>query len=423
LDTSHAVLKTYITDLLPITKCLNILSNDSFQLIFSSLIFTGNALDLSSLFANDPHYARTVCFRSFELLSSPVITDFLNEKYPKELSPHISYILRVMINHIQLTLENIVFKKDDFKNQIPILNLLLKYVDNNIQNVDEIHIPMTVQSIFNFLWAFADDTILVPNLIESDCHTFILKWVSIKDLSLKLQHSCMHILHNLARHEQGVKALNEANCINIIKEFKQRILDPNKNNSDDLYKELRLLYSMSLSLLTEPKENREDLDNLRPVLNQLMQLIVDAGQSVNNKYGGFHVSEPIVVLTKLCVHDEILKYVLMESSVKNMQATSKVDLFCQLLMKFRGALASDDELDQLTLTALFNIVWSISFHDDYLEELKSNSKFLITVKSLANDDGEAWVDQYVPRHMSSISKAANGILWNLDENNPGIENE
>ncbi|CAF5092488.1 unnamed protein product, partial [Rotaria socialis] len=80
-----------------------------------------------------------------------------------------------------------------------------------------------------------------------------------------------------------------------------------------------------------------------------------------------------------------------------------------LLFKFRGALASDNDLDQLSLTALFNIIWSISFHTEYIEELKANSKFLMTVKSLANDDGEDLVDQYVPKNMASISKAANGI--------------
>ncbi|CAF5097431.1 unnamed protein product, partial [Rotaria sp. Silwood1] len=122
--------------------------------------------------------------------------------------------------------------------------------------------------------------------------------------------------------------------------------------------------------------------------------------------------------TKLCVHDKILQYVLNESSIKNLKAKSRIDFFCELLIKFRGALASENDLDQLSLTALFNILWSISFHDEYIEELKSNSKFLITVKSLANDHGEAWVEQYVPKHMSCVSKAANGVLWNLDENNP-----
>ncbi|CAF4297320.1 unnamed protein product, partial [Rotaria magnacalcarata] len=93
-----------------------------------------------------------------------------------------------------------------------------------------------------------------------------------------------------------------------------------------------------------------------------MQAAVDCGQSVNNKSNGFHVSEPIVVLTKLCIHDDILKYVLTESSVENLKAKSRLQFFCELLFKFRGALASDNELDQLSLTALFNIIWSISFH-------------------------------------------------------------
>jgi hypothetical protein len=283
--------------------------------------------------------------------------------------------------------------------------------------------PATIDSILGLIWNLVDDTILVPTMIQANCATYAIKWISMKDVSLDIQTSCLHIIHNIARHEKGVKALNDADCITVLREFKQRILDPNKNNNDELYIELRLVYCMALSLLTEPKENREDLNNLRKILNQLMQLAVDAGQSENNKStnGGFHVSEPIVVLTKLCVHDEILNYVLNESIVNNMKAKSKVDFFCQLLMKFRGALASEDELDQLTLTALFNIVWSISFHDEYIEELKSNSKFLMTVKSLANDNGEALVEQYVPNHMSSVSQAANGILWNLDENNPGIK--
>ena len=103
-----------------------------------------------------------------------------------------------------------------------------------------------------------------------------------------------------------------------------------------------------------------------------------------------------------------------------MKTKTKIEFFCQLLINFRGALAGENDLDQLTLTALLNIIWSISFHDQYIEQLKSDSKFLMTVKNLANDDGEAWVEQYVPNHMSSISKAAGGILRHLDEDNPGM---
>ena len=352
-----------------------------------------------------------------------MITDFLNGTYPDELFAHMTYILQVIVHRIQSTVEFVTFKRNDLQNQIPAIRLLIEFVDKNVQNTDHDDMLKTVEAILHCLWVLVDDTILVPDIIESNCSIYVLKWFTSQDLSIDIQRSCLHILHNLARHEKGVIVLNNNNCINILKDFKQRILDPNRNNEDVLYIDLRLVYCMTLSLLTEPKENKEDLVNLRKILDQLMQLAIDAGQSHNNKYGGFHVSEPIVVLTKLFVHDEILHYVLNDSFVINMQAKSKIQFFCQLLMKFRGALASENDLDQLTLTALFNIVWSISFQDKYIEELKSDPKFLITLKSLANDDGEALVEQYVPKHMSSIKKAAMGILWNLDEDNPGMKHQ
>ncbi|CAF3460845.1 unnamed protein product [Rotaria sp. Silwood1] len=417
-DILQATLKTYIDKLLSIKTCPNIISNSSFQQIFNYLISTQITLNLSSIFENNPLYARTVFYRSFDLLSLPLMTDFLNDKCSNELFSHMTLIFCIIIDYIHSTSGHIVFKKNDLHNLVPNLRLLIEYVDKNKQNSNKTCIPTTVKYILLLFWTLADKTILVPTLIETKCSNYALKWISMQDLSLDIQRICMHILYNLARHEQGAEALNNANGINILKEFQQRVLKPNKDNNDKLYTELRLFYCMILSLITEPKENQEDLNNLRQILDQLMELIIDGGQSVDNRCKGFHVSEPIVVLTKLCVHDKILQYVLNESSIKNLKAKSRIDFFCELLIKFRGALASENDLDQLSLTALFNILWSVSFHDEYVEELKSNSKFLITVKSLANDHGEAWVDQYVPKHMSCVSKAANGVLWNLDENNP-----
>jgi hypothetical protein len=36
-----------------------------------------------------------------------------------------------------------------------------------------------------------------------------------------------------------------------------------------------------------------------------------------------------------------------------------------------------------------------------------------TIKNLANDDGSNVIDQYKPRAMQSVKKAADGILFNL----------
>ena len=418
-DILQSTLSLYMSDLLILNKCVNTLSTELFQQIFVALKNVEKTLNLPMVFDEKPRYARTVCYRSFELLFLPVINEFLHGKSPKALFGHISTVLCEILLRIQSTVEFVVFKKNDFQNQEPILRQLIDFVDKNKEKSTPNRLPATVDGIMNFLVVLADDTILVPNLLEAKCHSFTMKWISIPELSLSIQIPCIYILHNIARHEKGVSALNEENCISLLKEFKRRVIDPNKDQGGDVYNDLRLLYCMVLSLLTEPKESREDLDELRPILDQLMQLAVNAGQSPRDRQGGFHVSEPIVVLTKMCVHDEILKYIMNESQVKGMQAKSKVEFFCQLMMKFRGALASDNDTDQLTLVALFNIVWSISFHAEYADMLRADSKLIMTVKSFAVDECEDMVEQYVPIHMSSIVQAASGILWNLGEDNPG----
>ncbi|CAF1382784.1 unnamed protein product [Rotaria sp. Silwood1] len=312
--------------------------------------------------------------------------------------------------------EDIVFKKDDLLNQESTIQLLLEYVDANLFETDN-DIQLTIVEILEFIWTLVDNTILVPQLLNANCVSFTLKWINTNDLSLTIQRTSIRLLYNIARHEQGCDALNGANAIHLLKEFKHRILDPTVD--DAAYEDMRLLFSMALALLTEPKENESNAKSLRKILDQLMQLTINTARKKNHKYGDFDISEPLVVFTKLFVHDEIIHYCIKESEVKDMKASSKIAFFCDLMMQFRGALANDDELDQRTLTALMNIIWSISFHHDYVDELKSNAKFLITVKSLANDDGEGWIEKYVPKHMSSVKKAAARILWNLDESSPG----
>jgi len=116
------------------------------------------------------------------------------------------------------------------------------------------------------------------------------------------------------------------------------------------------------------------------------------------------------------VDDHSLEYVLSHAETEPQYTTSStIALFVDLLIDFRGAFADEDQLKQFTCTALLNILWSISFQDRYKTKLQQNKDFLKTIKSLAMDNGEAVVDQYIPRSMESMAKAANGILYNLNE--------
>ncbi|CAF3723269.1 unnamed protein product [Rotaria sp. Silwood1] len=415
-DIIHTIWKIYITDFLSLIEYVNILVSDQFQQIFNCVMKVYATINFQSIFRDDTLYAHDKFFRIFELLSLPSIINFLKNQSNNEIMSHIANILRMLLLQMQNIEEEICFKKDDLLNQESIIQLLFEYVDMNLIETNN-DIQLTIIEILEFIWTLVDNTILIPQLLNTNCVSFTLKWINMCELPFAIQRASIRLLYNIARHEKGCNALNGADALRLLKEFKQRTLDTTIN--DTTYEDIRLLFSMALALLTEPKESKSDAKSLGKVLDQLMQMTVNTAQKKNHKYGDFDISEPLVVFIKLFIHDDILHYCIKESQVKNMKVSSKIVFFCDLVMQFRGALAKDDELDQLTLTALMNIIWSISFHDEYIDELKSNAKFLITIKSLANDDGEAWVEQYVPKHMSSVKKAAAGILWNLDENNPG----
>ncbi|CAF3766908.1 unnamed protein product [Rotaria sp. Silwood1] len=414
-DIIHTIWKIYITDFLSLIEYVNILVSDQFQQIFNCVMKVYATINFQSIFRDDTLYAHDKFFRIFELLSLPSIINFLKNQSNNEIMSHIANILRMLLLQMQNIEEEICFKKDDLLNQESIIQLLFEYVDMNLIETNN-DIQLTIIEILEFIWTLVDNTILIPQLLNTNCVSFTLKWINMCELPFTIQRASIRLLYNIARHEKGCNALNEADALRLLKEFKQRTLDTTINDTN--YEDMRLLFSMALALLTEPKESKSDAKSLGKVLDQLMQMTVNTAQRKNHKYGDFDISEPLVVFIKLFIHDDILHYCIKESQVKNMKVSSKIVFFCDLVMQFRGALAKDDELDQLTLTALMNIIWSISFHDEYIDELKSNAKFLITIKSLANDDGEAWVEQYVPKHMSSVKKAAAGILWNLDENNP-----
>jgi len=122
------------------------------------------------------------------------------------------------------------------------------------------------------------------------------------------------------------------------------------------------------------------------------------------------------VFTKLFVDDQSVEYVLSHAETEpQLTVSSTITLFVKLLMKFRGAFADTNQLEQFTCTALLNILWSISFQDRYKTKLQQNKDLLKTIKSLAMDNGQTVVDQYIPRSMESMGKAANGILYNLNE--------
>ncbi|CAF1650613.1 unnamed protein product [Adineta ricciae] len=181
---------------------------------------------------------------------------------------------------------------------------------------------------------------------------------------------------------------------------------------------------MATAHLSTVEEIRSNNKRKNRILNQLLQMTIDAAQEDDYREGdGFHVSEPLTVFVKLFVDDHSLEYVFNHAETEpQLTLSATIALFVDLLIAFQGPSAKNDYRKQLVITALLNILWSISFQDRYKTKLKQNEKLLEIIKTISLGNDEKTTHQYVSRSMESSRNASNGILHNLNVTSEKEEN-
>ncbi|CAF4083952.1 unnamed protein product [Rotaria sp. Silwood2] len=258
--------------------------------------------------------------------------------------------------------------------------------------------------ILRLLWDLADQTRLVPTLLKCGLAKRVIGWLAQSAmLTDESRKPLISIVHNIARHDDGVDELNKHGAIDVIETMDSRIL----------------VISMTLAFLSSPEQLKRDKKGMNAVLNQLLQLVMDSAKSDQYRYDGFHVSEPLEVLVKMFVVEErTLDYVLCHAETEpTSDMSSTVHLFISLLFSFSNALKGTDRLEQFTLVALLNILWSISFQPNYAQELAKDEKLIEIIQKFAeNDKDQDIIEQYKTRSMESIKQATNGILHNVNRN-------
>jgi len=177
---------------------------------------------------------------------------------------------------------------------------------------------------------------------------------------------------------------------------------------------------MSLALLSTPEELKRDKKGMNTVLNQLLQLVIRAARGDRYRHDGTHVSEPLGVLVKMFVVEErTLDYVVCHAETEPpSDMVSTIHLFVSVFFKFSDALKGTDRLEQFTLIAILNILWSISFQPNYAQELIKIQEFIMKIKTFTEDNNKQEIlEQYKPRSMEGIQSAVHGILHNLNIDN------
>ncbi|CAF1519055.1 unnamed protein product, partial [Didymodactylos carnosus] len=190
-----------------------------------------------------------------------------------------------------------------------------------------------------------------------------------------------------------VIALNKLNTIKILKQFKAKY-------SSTLIKlqDVNTSYYMMYAALLEPNELKNDTDSMvETVIDYIFSEIIYAFESPSLYSKTYHVTELLVLLSKLVVNDKCIQYILNQTKI------NAYDYFMEKFIQY-NKIKIVDELIELICLTLFNIFWSISFQNGYDKKLKVNIQFVDIVQVNQNNT------------ILGVKNAAKGILSNLDIN-------
>lgn len=396
-------------ELLKMTNSVNKKNRNDFNQNRALAVKIFSEINETDLFINDKDFSRQAFFAYLDLLNTHEIQQFFVASSASTLS---DAILESNIYIILFTLSTmclyVSFVDDDIDDKYDcVFNAMRTHVEQKLQSTRSQKNTKTIhQRILSLLWNLSDRTIIVPSLLRTGLGKSVVEWLNYPTLTDIDRRPMVSIVHNLSRHDNGVDELNKYGAIDTINQMQQ--LESVRQSK------MLLINTMALALLSTPEQIKVDPTGTKTILDQLLQITINASSAERYRFNGFHVSESLAVLVKLFVDDATFDYVMNQAETDPpSNPTSIINLFSDLLIRFHVVLTDKNHLDQFTFIALFNILWSISFHEIYHLVLKQNTELLDIIKNVAKNDCQIIIEQYVPRSMQSVKKAADGILFNL----------
>ncbi|CAF1337986.1 unnamed protein product [Rotaria magnacalcarata] len=360
---------------------------------------------LSKEFFNKDHLlVREIFFGCFNLL-----VDHLSIFKNTDLTPITIFIdsnVRLIMKMITSICSLVNFTNEDFS-KIEDHQLLIAMREHIDQ--DNKHDNLT-DGIISFIWNLSDRTILIPLFINTGYPESVVQWIKIRESKFRDDKldAPIHILHNLSRHDDGIKALNCHGALDVIEEIK---IEPKICHDPD---DITIHIAMIRVLLTAINQIRFDsIKYSNEIINMIIKLSIDSVKNDRSRYNGSHVSEPLTVIVKLFHNDEILHSTFTNNETKA-TAETLIELLQSYLIKFYPRIDIDDDiLENYTCTVILNLFWLVSNHKKY-RQIVGNNQALMDIIKQAADDELNFVDKFMPRTMKSIKQSANEILKNIN---------
>jgi len=150
---------------------------------------------------------------------------------------------------------------------------MYKRVKRNLQSGSLIERPKfdpneTTDVVLSFLCNLAYRTVIVPWFLGIGLIESMLECLKIMRPSQPV-HRIIWTIHNISRHDDGADELRKFDGLSIVKDFQIK-------RPDDLNDESSLDLSITIALLSTSEQIRSDNKRKNKILNQLLQVTIDA---------------------------------------------------------------------------------------------------------------------------------------------------
>jgi len=226
-------------------------------------------------------FVREIFFAILDLLSKPQIHSYLNHNQQtimlhKECYKFLTNLFVILagqsVTYVPIVKEDIATRK--YTNTLCAMCNGVKY--DVQQPSTETKQPIaydnqTIEDTLSFLWNLADRTIVVQWFLGIDFVKVMLECLKRVDLSSETARKIIGIIYNISRHDDGADELNQFDGPHILRDILNT--DAIKADADN-----DLTLSMATALLSTSEQIRSDNKRMNKILNQLLQITIDASE-------------------------------------------------------------------------------------------------------------------------------------------------
>ena len=359
--------------------------------------------------------------RLLDLLSSSTrILAFLQSEQLQNLPRILDTTCRIILikvffilnstNMISLDLSVIKLKKYEKV----FFGLLIPFIDKHFTHNQPSENDPLIREIFYFLYIISKEVSIISILINIDCPLACLQWLPLPYLKVEEYKYIMLILKNIVRHDDGILILYQHQCTKVLTDFTNKILYTKIDFiiHPSIFDELLFIEYIIFYSLIDPNtvDKTEQWDmickSLLPTLNK-------AFATHSWICGDFYISELLIVLMKLFNNDRIVQYILQKPTV--FEFFSQALKTCYHDIENPSFRIQHTEEILLSFIVLVNILWSISFDDQYKRCLIIHPYLIIRVQSYISSMGSSMT---LSRQIFPFKRAIDGIRQNLNPSKP-----